>query len=607
MKNLKITILFLGISILSIAQVGIGTTTPLAGSILELKASDKALLLTRVATTAAVTTPVNGMMVYDISSNCIKGYQNGAWTGCLSSCGIVENVPSFGGGGLSCDVNAFVNPISAGTQSARAEGLVGIDYGAYEEPIVLDSTGKKFYIQSQNFFWDKNINELYAEAGLTAQATSIYYKFPVNYSYNSSGHWVEMKIFGQLYPTKIWKQFSTSSSHKYDGGGAHVYPDYWMVLLSTDGEIKTVRYSKRGEMWGFIYPGLTGREGVGKLLNPATVNMNPLDFFVTTDVKAYSNINTPTTTNWGWFEPYMNGYFSSWTSEYLSAILAYNTADNLFYTWGAKDVVASQTACNSFTNILLRTDPTSILESMTPLPAIKLNMLLSTLNTTVKVPSNDHSTIIISKADLDTKPVLNFISSNNTIVRYNIETGYYISLSMPTGVNAISIQRRGLTNQFDMNTILILGSDGKLYKTNSLATYFGQTGTITIYADPIFASTSRKIMKYTNGRFIDDNGLLGTFMGTGSSINNIAPKQTIPIKNILYAWGNYPEEHKSLFIDTNNNFGEYSNSWGPGPLYNKFGFVAGKLGNYLFNRNANWVSPNLIDSFQFYPSKCTIY
>ena len=86
MKNIKITFIVLCLSALSVAQVGIGTNTPVAGAILELKATDKSLLLSRVATTAAVTSPVNGMMVYDISSNCIKGYQNSAWTGCLSAC-----------------------------------------------------------------------------------------------------------------------------------------------------------------------------------------------------------------------------------------------------------------------------------------------------------------------------------------------------------------------------------------------------------------------------------------------------------------------------------------------------------------------------------------
>ena len=96
-KKFKLIILALCISATSFAQVGIGTNTPTAGSILELKAADKALLLTRVANTAAVTTPVNGMMIYDISSNCIKGYQNGAWTDCLSACANTSSNVSTGG------------------------------------------------------------------------------------------------------------------------------------------------------------------------------------------------------------------------------------------------------------------------------------------------------------------------------------------------------------------------------------------------------------------------------------------------------------------------------------------------------------------------------
>lgn len=91
MKKYTLIIFLLMMGLGAFAQVGIGTNTPTADAILELKAADKALLLTRVATTAAITTPVNGMLIYDISSNCIKGYQNGAWTSCLSA--------ASGGGG----------------------------------------------------------------------------------------------------------------------------------------------------------------------------------------------------------------------------------------------------------------------------------------------------------------------------------------------------------------------------------------------------------------------------------------------------------------------------------------------------------------------------
>ncbi len=65
------------------AQVGIGTTSPEPSTILELKSEDKAFLLPRVASTSEITTPTNGMIIYDISANCIKGYENGAWSTCL--------------------------------------------------------------------------------------------------------------------------------------------------------------------------------------------------------------------------------------------------------------------------------------------------------------------------------------------------------------------------------------------------------------------------------------------------------------------------------------------------------------------------------------------
>ena len=609
MKKITITITTLLFSILTFAQVGIGTNVPVTSSILELKAADKALLLTRVATTAAVATPVNGMMVYDISSNCIKGYQNGAWTDCLSNCAAASTSgTSFGGGGISCDTNAFINPISAGTASARAEAATSYDYHFKEEPIILDGLGKKFYIQSQNFFWDLNVNDLYSTAGMTTQSSNlVQYKFPTSYSYNTYGHWVEMKIVGQLYPTKTWKQFSTFASRRYDNPAVNSNPDYWMMLLSTDGEIKTVRYSKRNNTFSFIYPGMTGREGVGKTLAIASVGMAATDFFATTDIKAYSNVNTQTTTNWSWFEPYFSGYFSegNLSTDFISGALAFNAADNLFYTWGAKDVVVSQTVYSAYSNILLRTTPSNITEAMTPLPATILNNLLTTLNTTVKEPSNDHSTLIISKKPLDSRPVLNFIANNNKVIRYNLNNNFYTSLSMPAGVNPISIQRNDATS-YVADNIYILGSDGKLYSTTSIATAANQTGTITAFADPVFANaTYRKIKQYTNGRFIDENGQLGTFLNGGSTINTFSLKQTIPIKRILYSWWTGLTNHSCFFINTNNNFGEYIGSGLP--TYNQFGNVGGKIGNYLYNRKLNTVAPDFLDSYQFYPTKCSTY
>jgi len=71
-------------SFTTFAQVGIGTTTPHASAVLDLTASDKGFLLPRVTSPTAITqTSVNGLMIYDTTDNCVKVFQNGAWSGCL--------------------------------------------------------------------------------------------------------------------------------------------------------------------------------------------------------------------------------------------------------------------------------------------------------------------------------------------------------------------------------------------------------------------------------------------------------------------------------------------------------------------------------------------
>ena len=85
MKKYLVILLLVLVSFSTFSQAGIGTANPNSSSILELQATDKALLLPRVANTAAVSTPVNGMMIYDLSTNCVKSYENSVWSGCWST------------------------------------------------------------------------------------------------------------------------------------------------------------------------------------------------------------------------------------------------------------------------------------------------------------------------------------------------------------------------------------------------------------------------------------------------------------------------------------------------------------------------------------------
>ena len=120
-----ILILTLFISVLSLAQVSIGTNSPYSTSILDLTTTNKALLLPRLASTAAVAVPVNGMMIYDLSSNCVKSFENGAWSSCWSS----NNTSNTNTATVTVDCN------NSGFQGTMLSGIA-ITNGFYRVTIV---------------------------------------------------------------------------------------------------------------------------------------------------------------------------------------------------------------------------------------------------------------------------------------------------------------------------------------------------------------------------------------------------------------------------------------------------------------------------------------
>lgn len=83
-KNIWAFVVLQGV--LTTAQVKIGDNgaTVNTSAMLELESTNKALVIPRLANTSMITTPVNGMLIYDLSSNCVKGYQNNAWSDCTA-------------------------------------------------------------------------------------------------------------------------------------------------------------------------------------------------------------------------------------------------------------------------------------------------------------------------------------------------------------------------------------------------------------------------------------------------------------------------------------------------------------------------------------------
>ncbi len=84
-KLLLLALVVLSMTLQAQVKIGDNPTTIGASSLLELESTNKGVVLPRVANTAAITTPVNGMMIYDISSNCAKVYENGV----LLQCGTI--------------------------------------------------------------------------------------------------------------------------------------------------------------------------------------------------------------------------------------------------------------------------------------------------------------------------------------------------------------------------------------------------------------------------------------------------------------------------------------------------------------------------------------
>ena len=139
MKKLLFSVAFIATSLFTTAQVGIGTTSIDASAVLELDATDKALLLPRVSSTSAVITAVNGMLVYDVSANCIKGFENGAWTQCLGAPTATASEMVLAQIGLEGDtadiVNSVVTVAQINTISPAITGAILANETAYQDYI----------------------------------------------------------------------------------------------------------------------------------------------------------------------------------------------------------------------------------------------------------------------------------------------------------------------------------------------------------------------------------------------------------------------------------------------------------------------------------------
>jgi uncharacterized protein (TIGR02145 family) len=82
MKNRLLSAVLLVASFTTFAQVGVGIGTNTPEGVLDVVSSTSGVIFPRVANIDKVSMPVNGMVVYDVSEKCLRGYQDGSWTSC---------------------------------------------------------------------------------------------------------------------------------------------------------------------------------------------------------------------------------------------------------------------------------------------------------------------------------------------------------------------------------------------------------------------------------------------------------------------------------------------------------------------------------------------
>ncbi|BEV03759.1 hypothetical protein [Chryseobacterium gambrini] len=512
-------------------QVGINQASPATDALLELNSSSKALLLTRVITADNISSPENGMMVYDITMKCVRGFENNSWSGCLSAIGggTTDN-PVFGRTG-SCG-NVFNDIKSFGHSSfTNRPFYTNNRYADY-----FISAAGKFYTNT-GYFIDE---DYYPEAVSTMTDR---YSNP----YSST---VPVNKINSLYPDTIWKDFSDTNIDESRIGSV-------VTLISEDGKIVVFNSMRNvGTSSSDQFTMIMGPNAVNTaVVNQTQMNSNATAFPLY-EIKAYSAVGTQVPSNWGWFTTFEQ--YNNPDGRYALNI-AYNKTDGLFYTWGGLSTwngsFFAQTATPTNVKTLLRNAAGTLTDNMTPLPATILNGVLSSLGTTIKEYTHKYPTVAgYYYTNANGVPGTGnvyyhfvFITADGRFVALNPHTGFYFLESLPNGAKAVS-----LFADYGENA-MVLGDDGKVYKVdiyNKIAASAGDTSLAFTVANTNAGTNAlsfKQIARTDSGYFfgVVDSGEIyvvrhGTYAGTDISATaptNLTTLQSLPLVDFIYTYG----------------------------------------------------------------------
>jgi hypothetical protein len=171
MRKLLLSAAFMVASFTSIAQVGIGTTTPDASAALEIESTTKGFLLPRMtlAQINAIATPAEGLMVY-----CLDGTTKGVLVNNGLEFISIINGESSKKSAVAAIVAAATNPAAGGTPSLADLTAVGItsltaSQTVYEE-VIADAVPAPGTVLELQVIVDAVNTELAAIAAIVAAA-----------------------------------------------------------------------------------------------------------------------------------------------------------------------------------------------------------------------------------------------------------------------------------------------------------------------------------------------------------------------------------------------------------------------------------------------------
>lgn len=194
MKTLLLVLGIICVNFPILAQVGIGTTSPDASSILDLTTTDKGLLIPRLTTSDrnAIASPANGLMIYNTDSNEFQFNSNTPATPIWLAFSLTPTTTSSPGDSMkynntdtttNLNVNTAIQLPVFGSIEWNDNGSL---YSVTNNEVTLGETGR--YKIKVNVSLDNSVARGAPEIRLTVNGAEIGSYGSTGYTRNNAGH-----------------------------------------------------------------------------------------------------------------------------------------------------------------------------------------------------------------------------------------------------------------------------------------------------------------------------------------------------------------------------------------------------------------------------------